>query len=124
MDLGDFQDYLVGGQAALVADFPHAVSLRNKGNHMCGGSLISRTHILTAAHCLLPYLKNQQKIEDLTVVTGSNSLNSQAGKSYEVESVHSHETFSPSAYADDIGILKVIIYLGVSKIGYNISYKL
>lgn len=45
---------VVGGVDANVGQFPHQVSLqRQDGSHTCGGSIISSTFILTAAHCVV-----------------------------------------------------------------------
>ncbi len=43
---------IVGGAAAQIASFPWQVSLQGQGQHFCGGSIISPTWILTAAHCV------------------------------------------------------------------------
>jgi len=32
---------VVGGSVADIADFPYTVSLKLKGEHLCGGSLVS-----------------------------------------------------------------------------------
>ncbi|WP_369434177.1 trypsin-like serine protease [Psychromonas sp. MME1] len=43
---------IVGGQQASPGEFPFMVSLQNGGYHLCGGSVVSRYYILTAAHCV------------------------------------------------------------------------
>ncbi|XP_073829467.1 serine protease SP24D-like [Musca autumnalis] len=45
---------IVGGVDAEVGQFPHQVSLqREDGSHTCGGSIINKWSILTAAHCVV-----------------------------------------------------------------------
>uniref|UniRef100_A0A8C0IVF2 Peptidase S1 domain-containing protein n=1 Tax=Chelonoidis abingdonii TaxID=106734 RepID=A0A8C0IVF2_CHEAB len=43
---------IVGGSAALVKEWPWQVSLQVQGSHVCGGSIITREWIVTAAHCV------------------------------------------------------------------------
>ncbi|CAH0721519.1 unnamed protein product, partial [Brenthis ino] len=47
---------IVGGHNVTIEEFPYQVLLtveRDGENYECGGSIISTTHILTAAHCLI-----------------------------------------------------------------------
>lgn len=48
--------HIVGGTDALDGAHPYMVSLRLKNRHFCGGSIISKRYILTAAHCLMQYV--------------------------------------------------------------------
>ncbi|XP_030381394.1 serine protease SP24D-like [Scaptodrosophila lebanonensis] len=66
---------VVGGADAVDAQFPHQVSLRYKGSHTCGGSIISRNYILTAAHCVTAEDGETGEL----VVTPANQLSIRAG---------------------------------------------
>jgi len=46
------QSRIVRGRTATEGQFPYQVSLRKNGQHTCGGSIISKEYILTAAHCV------------------------------------------------------------------------
>lgn len=42
---------VLGGRPAAIEAWPWQVSLRYRGEHICGGSIIDPLWILTAAHC-------------------------------------------------------------------------
>lgn len=45
---------IIGGSRAQQGEFPSKVSLQTRsGSHFCGGNLITDTHIISAAHCVV-----------------------------------------------------------------------
>ena len=75
--LAENQLRILKGYPASLNEFPYLVSLRRsiRGGHFCGGSLISQSHILTAAHCVRKYVHNSTfyDIRDVQVFVGSNN---------------------------------------------------
>ena len=49
------QTRIVNGEVTNTYEFPWAVALTYQGMHHCGASLITRKHLLTAAHCINGY---------------------------------------------------------------------
>jgi len=98
---------IVGGQPAALGEFPHQVSLRLNGNHICGGSIIGNTKILTAAHCVdgtarPPY-------NNFTIATGTISIS--GGQIHNVARVVVHPQYSGSqkdAYNNDVAVITLL----------------
>lgn len=92
---------IVGGADAREGQFPYQVSLRNRGSHYCGGSIINKRWIVTAAHCI-----DGQSASSFQVVTGSTKLSS-GGDFYGVEQLLVNKAWNPWALMDDIALMKV-----------------
>ena len=73
-----FQTVSVGGEEAVVNEFPWAALLHLRSSETnqtsrCGGSLITDRHVLTAGHCLRESADNGEiddVYDDITVVLG------------------------------------------------------
>lgn len=86
---------IVGGQEALVGQFPHQVSLRvrttdNMFWHCCGGSIIANRFILTAAHC---YPRNINP-DNVRVVVGTHENTYRNGTVHRVKRWIRHENYT------------------------------
>ncbi|XP_077267757.1 chymotrypsin-1-like [Temnothorax americanus] len=96
--------HIVGGSDAPPGKFPYQVSLRKNGRHSCGGSIINKYTILTAAHCITSYRNNPGALRSLTVHAGTNLL-SESGSVYRVKQAIPHSNFDSMGLSNDIGVL-------------------
>ncbi|EFX71073.1 hypothetical protein DAPPUDRAFT_256105 [Daphnia pulex] len=96
---------IVGGTEAIKNSWPGIVALKNNGRQFCGGSLISPTHILTAAHCVAHM--SSWDVSRLTVELGMHVLKpiSDAQVSKKVRRVTRHKGFDSRTLYNDIAIL-------------------
>ncbi|KAI9553936.1 hypothetical protein GHT06_019207 [Daphnia sinensis] len=94
---------IVGGTEAVENSWPGIVALRKNGTFICGGSLLSRTKILTAAHCIATISPRDVKL--LTVDLGIHVLLNQAAVTRKVKRMTRHRRFNARTFYSDIAIL-------------------
>ncbi|KAF5287271.1 hypothetical protein FQR65_LT02144 [Abscondita terminalis] len=90
---------IVGGQDAADGQFPHQISMKYTGSHMCGGSIIKPNLVLTAGHCV-----DGASARYLTVVAGTNKQ-SVTANSVQVGAVSQHEGYNSWTIVNDIALL-------------------
>lgn len=107
----EYDHKIVGGHFAKLGEAPHQVSLRYRAYdfHFCGGSIIGKRWILTAAHCVSNFRPNQ-----LEIVAGNLQLGF-GGKRYRVERIVSHKGFKYSTVENDIALMKLTKDIKYSK---------
>lgn len=90
---------IVGGEDVDITAAPYQVSILNRGRHSCGGSIIDKDLILTAAHCLVGTSPSNLKIR-----AGSSSSTS-GGKIYQVGDLVWNPGFSYSKMDSDVALI-------------------
>ncbi|XP_011505734.1 PREDICTED: chymotrypsin-2-like [Ceratosolen solmsi marchali] len=81
---------ILGGEDADIRHFPYLASLRhlNTGVHRCGGSIISKSHLLTAAHCFTDI-----EFSNMIVYVGTHNSSDTSAPSYNIEDLDIHPEF-------------------------------
>jgi trypsin len=90
---------IVGGEDADITEAPYQVSLKYGNFFTCGGSIISKSYILTAAHCV-------QRQGTYKVRVGSSYSNKE-GTLMEVAKITVHPKYGKPLYNNDFALLKL-----------------
>ncbi|XP_012536761.1 chymotrypsin-1 [Monomorium pharaonis] len=99
----DDPERIVGGNIATIGQFPYQVSLQSYDEHICGGSIISSTHILTAAHCV----DDDFYTNDMVVVSGITNL-AVNGEKHDIKCIRKHPNYTgerEGGWKDDIAVI-------------------
>ncbi|XP_046404249.1 trypsin-3-like [Ischnura elegans] len=91
---------IVGGEDAAPGEFPYQLSLRIRGVHKCGASILSEDWAVTAAHCL-------DNVHHYSLQLMAGSLDVDKGDIYDVTYFTVHPNYDLRDYDWDMAVLKV-----------------
>lgn len=90
---------IIGGRPVNIEQYPYQISLTIGGEHSCGGSIISRDFIVTAAHCT-----NARQASEMKIRAGATNWKF-GGQVRDVAEIHQHQNFDNVTLDYDIAIL-------------------
>ncbi|MER7349077.1 serine protease [Streptomyces aurantiacus] len=105
---------VIGGRPVRVADSPWTVALASRdrfggtrSGQFCGGVLIARTTVLTAAHCMREEVLGVplKRVRDLKVIAGREDLTTNTGKEISVRRVRVNREYDAYTNAGDFAVL-------------------
>ncbi|MZD10378.1 trypsin-like serine protease [Streptomyces sp. SID5785] len=107
-------DGVVGGQQVKVGDSPWTVALSSRdrfggtrAGQFCGGVVVARSTVLTAAHCLGRDVIGGpgDQVRDLKVIAGRDDLESTAGAEIPVRSTWVNPDYDERTNAGDVAVI-------------------
>lgn len=90
---------IVGGQQTTIQQYPHQITMQYYGSHRCGGSVVSATKIVTAAHCTY-----RISASALSVRAGSTYSQS-GGQLIPVSKIVQHSSYNDNTLNNDIAVM-------------------
>jgi len=101
---GSANGRIVGGQETEVHEYPWQVGLvsRNGRSPWCGGTLISSTHVLTAAHCT-----DGSAASSIRVILGEHNIADSDFNRVDVAEIINHPNYDSSTTDNDYAILRL-----------------
>ncbi|KAJ8724377.1 hypothetical protein PYW08_015851 [Mythimna loreyi] len=92
---------IVGGSKAPEEYGKFHASIQNvTGHHVCGGAVVSKWYVVTAAHCV-----HGANPRFMNIVAGTNNLDV-GGKRYKVASIIVYDRYNSTSREHDIGLLR------------------
>ncbi|XP_023030584.1 trypsin 3A1-like [Drosophila willistoni] len=92
----------IGGQLVRAGEYPYMVSLQVNPRNYCGGTLISKTMVVTAAHCT-----DRQNTNTIKVVVGTVDLSSDDGQRLDIKRIIVHQEYVAPSKNYDIALLQL-----------------
>ncbi|XP_055850333.1 trypsin beta-like [Episyrphus balteatus] len=99
------EDRIVDGKNADIISHPHQISLQRNERHFCGGSIIAEKYVITASHCTVKIIANNE--QSICRVRAGSSFWNQGGITKSIKSIINHPKYEPKSMVYDVAILEL-----------------
>ncbi|WP_326773766.1 S1 family peptidase [Streptomyces sp. NBC_01445] len=105
---------VIGGRPVRVADSPWVVALSSRdrfggtrSGQFCGGVVVGRSTVMTAAHCLGPEVlgATRRAVADFKVIAGRDDLRTRSGVEIRVRRTWVNPDYNPETNSGDVAIV-------------------
>ena len=96
---------IIGGISVVNPhEFPWVVGVRTESGK-CGGSIITKNLVITAAHCL--FNSKRELVQEISILMGHSDISSALIKKQRVESILIHPQNGNKKYYNDVALLRL-----------------
>ena len=96
---------IIGGISVVDPhEFPWVVGVRTEFGK-CGGSIITKNLVMTAAHCL--FNSKRELVKEISILIGHSDISSSLIKKQRVESILIHPQNGNKKYYNDVALLRL-----------------
>ena len=101
---------IIGGISVVDPhEFPWVVGVRTEFGK-CGGSIITKNLVMTAAHCL--FNSKKELVQEISILMGHSDISSSLIKKHKVKSILIHPEHGNKKYYNDVALLRLSKDLG------------
>ena len=105
---------IVGGTTTTASAYPYVMQITDSSqSQFCGGTLVSATKVITAAHCMVG-----ESTSGVRVVGGRTYRNGTNGTVARVSDIWIHPDYSTVTKGDDVAVLTLSTSMPYTPIGY------
>lgn len=95
---------IIGGTPTSIQNFPYTVQVLYNMQLICGGSLLTTRHVLSAAHCFVDDRNVVARPSLFAIRAGTTNLNA-GGTVYYVTSIRVHERYNQPVRDNDVAVV-------------------